>query len=289
MSAVSPGLLVWIALGWAGLWVSADAVAGFRIPTLARRLNPAPPATAPWTESIGRVVEWVVARLGVHSELSQRLARAADHRSIEAFRAAQIVTALVSSTLAAGIAALVHAPQPATLGLGVLVAVVAVLAHEQLLVERGDKRRVTSELELPVVAEQLAILLSSGSSVGTALAWVAQRGDGVLAAEFRTMHEHVAHGADQNQALEALGTRLGSERVRRLCLLLSLNHRTSDLGHLVAQEAAVQRREGHRELLADLERRSQQVWIPITLAALVPGSMVLAIPLLDSLRAFNQL
>lgn len=40
--------------------------------------------------------------------------------------------------------------------------------------------------------------------------------------------------------------------------------------------------EAHRELLADLERRSQQVWVPVTVATLLPGSLLLLVPFLDA-------
>ena len=281
--------LALIATAWAGMWLGLTAVAQRRTPTLAQLLRPSPAPPQRWTDSVGHGIEWLVTRLGVRSELSQRLIRAADTRSVETFRASQTVAAGTLAVVVIGLGTLAGAPQSALLGLGILVALVAVLVCEQALVERGDRRRNAAELELPVVAEQLSILLASGSSVGTALAWVARRGHGVLAEEFGTTHDQIAHGLEQSQALDALGKRLGSERVRRLCLLLALDHRAADLGHLVAQEAAVQRREAHHALLAEIERRSQKVWIPITLAALVPGSIVLAIPLLDSLRAFNQL
>ena len=36
-----------------------------------------------------------------------------------------------------------------------------------------------------------------------------------------------------------------------------------------------------------IERRSQQVWIPVTVAALVPGAIFIAIPFLEALRVFS--
>ena len=35
-----------------------------------------------------------------------------------------------------------------------------------------------------------------------------------------------------------------------------------------------------------MERRGQQVWIPVTVAALVPGAIFLAIPFIEALRLF---
>ena len=42
-----------------------------------------------------------------------------------------------------------------------------------------------------------------------------------------------------------------------------------------------------RELIEQIERRSQQVWIPVTVAALLPGAIFIAIPFVQALRAFG--
>ncbi|MCB9388397.1 MAG: hypothetical protein H6512_02030 [Acidimicrobiia bacterium] len=43
----------------------------------------------------------------------------------------------------------------------------------------------------------------------------------------------------------------------------------------------------HRELLASMEKRSQQVWIPVTVATLVPGAIFVAVPFLQALSFFS--
>ena len=43
----------------------------------------------------------------------------------------------------------------------------------------------------------------------------------------------------------------------------------------------------HRELIETIERRGQQVWIPVTVAALVPGVIFLAVPFVEALRLFS--
>ena len=44
----------------------------------------------------------------------------------------------------------------------------------------------------------------------------------------------------------------------------------------------------HRETLDLIERRSQQVWIPVTVATLVPGVMFLAVPFIEAMRLFTD-
>jgi hypothetical protein len=41
-----------------------------------------------------------------------------------------------------------------------------------------------------------------------------------------------------------------------------------------------------REAIELMDRRAQQVWIPVTVAALVPGVVFLAVPFVDALRVF---
>ena len=74
--------------------------------------------------------------------------------------------------------------------------------------------------------------------------------------------------------------------VHRLVSVLSLNREGGDLGRLIADEARSIRREAHRELIERIERRGEQVWIPVTVATLVPGVIFLAIPFVEALRLF---
>ena len=49
------------------------------------------------------------------------------------------------------------------------------------------------------------------------------------------------------------------------------------------------RRESQRRLIERIERRNEQVWIPVTVATLVPGVVFLMIPFLDALGSFGVL
>jgi hypothetical protein len=69
--------------------------------------------------------------------------------------------------------------------------------------------------------------------------------------------------------------------------LLVLERHGGDLSALVADEARSTRLELHRQTIADLERRAQLVWIPVTVATLLPGVIFLAIPFLEAMRLFT--
>jgi hypothetical protein len=69
-----------------------------------------------------------------------------------------------------------------------------------------------------------------------------------------------------------------------LVKVLGMHRDAGDLGHLVAAEARATRAESHRALVETIERRSQLVWIPVTIATLVPGLILLAVPFVAALR-----
>lgn len=69
--------------------------------------------------------------------------------------------------------------------------------------------------------------------------------------------------------------------------ILALNRDTGDIGHLISDEARAMRREVQRQLAARIETRSQQVWIPVTVATLLPGTLFIAVPFLDAMSLFG--
>jgi F0F1-type ATP synthase membrane subunit c/vacuolar-type H+-ATPase subunit K len=70
----------------------------------------------------------------------------------------------------------------------------------------------------------------------------------------------------------------------RFVSVLALNREATDLGRLIAEEARSIRRDVQRELVERMEARGQQVWIPVTVATLVPGVIFIAIPFMQALR-----
>ena len=72
----------------------------------------------------------------------------------------------------------------------------------------------------------------------------------------------------------------------RLVGVLALNREAGDLGRLMGEEARANRADVHRELIETIERRGQQVWIPVAVATLVPGVIFLAVPFIDALSLF---
>ena len=95
-------------------------------------------------------------------------------------------------------------------------------------------------------------------------------------------------GSSEVDALREWAAVADVDALTRLVGVLSLNREAGDLGRLVADEARSIRRDVQRELIEQIERRAQQVWIPVTVATLVPGAVLLAVPFLEALRLFSS-
>jgi Flp pilus assembly protein TadB len=131
------------------------------------------------------------------------------------------------------------------------------------------------------------MLLSAGYSLSAALNRLAVRGTGVAAQDLARVCGRIRQGLTEVEALREWATVAEVEALHRLVPILALNQEASDLGRLVSEEARAIRRDAHRELVETIERRSQQVWIPVTVAALVPGVLFLAVPFMQALRLFS--
>jgi Flp pilus assembly protein TadB len=97
----------------------------------------------------------------------------------------------------------------------------------------------------------------------------------------------IRHGLSELDALREWADRAGVDALDRLVHVLALNHETGDLGRLISEEARTLRRDAQRELSETIERRGQQVWIPVTVATLVPGVLFLAVPFIEAMRLFS--
>ena len=225
---------------------------------------------------------------GVSEDLATRLERIHSPLDVTAFRVRQIGL----MTLAMGIAVLASiATRPPLAGVLLFVLggpLLAFLLLEQQVAAESSKWKRRLFLELPVLAEQLAMLLSAGYSLGAALNRLATRGSGTSAADLRRVTRRIRQGLSEVEALREWADLADVDALNRLVPVLALNREASDLGRLISEEARAIRRDVQRELVETMERRSQQVWIPVTVATLVPGVIFLAIPFIEALRLFSS-
>ncbi|MFZ4519060.1 MAG: type II secretion system F family protein [Microthrixaceae bacterium] len=221
--------------------------------------------------------------LGVRDDLSSRLRRAGRAEEPGAFRLRELTRALVATGLGGAAVLALRPGGAAALVMVTTPPLLTVLADEHGLDAAGARRDRRLLLELPVVAEQLATLLAAGASLPTAIARVAERGRGVAAEELAEVTRRIRRGDGELESLREWADRSTLPAVGRLVGVLSLHRETVDLGRLVTGEARAVRAERHRRLVEDIERRAQLVWVPVTVATLVPGLILLAIPFVAAL------
>jgi tight adherence protein C len=288
---------------WAGTTLLLSCLRPVRRLRLLERLRPygviAPDATSgrsvlsadSFREALRPVAEVVGGRaarlVGVEEELAVRLLRV--HAALDAvgFRLRQLGAAVLSFGAAAVATLLLPLPSPVALLLLLGAPALSFLVLEHRLAAASGRWQEQTFHELPVVAEQLGMLLSSGWSLGTALQHVARRGQGACSRDLTRVCAAVQHGRSEHEALRAWADVVRVPAVDRLVAVLLLSREATDLGDLVANEAKAIRRDVHRELLEAIERRSQQVWIPVTVATLVPGVLLLAVPFVQALQLFS--
>lgn len=136
------------------------------------------------------------------------------------------------------------------------------------------------------MSEQFAMLLGAGYSLGSAITRLAQRGQGCCAQDLRLVANRIQQGLTERDALREWASTARVDALDRLVDVLVVTTEGGDLSRLISAEARQARRDLHRRTIELLERRSQQVWVPVTVATLVPGVIFLAVPFLAALRLF---
>jgi tight adherence protein C len=235
----------------------------------------------PIAQGIGSLISRL---LGVSTDLALRLERAGRRTEPDSFRLRQLAHGVISLVVV-GALCLALRPDPVVVLAGLCGApVLTVLLHEQSLSRAADLRRRQLSAELPVLVEQLGLLVSAGYSVTGALARLATRSNGVATQDLQRVLLRIRHGEPELAALAEWADRSDLHAVGRVNSVLALHGETADLGLLISDEARSIRAESHRDLLETIERRAQLVWVPVTLATLVPGLIFLAVPFTSAMQ-----
>lgn len=287
---------------WIGLTLLLSEVRWFSRRPLTERLGPYVPggmgrrhrsgllSVESFREAVGPLARGLGSQFsrlfGVSEDLDRRLKRVHASLDVTEFRVRQIGWALAG--LGFGALASIAARPPAMVALLLTLGgmLLAFLLLEQQVSAASDRWKRSLHLELPVVAEQLGMLLGAGYSLVGALDRVARRGQGAVAQDIRSVLSRIRQGVSEERALREWADLASVDSVDRFVSVLALNREASDLGRLIATEARSIRRDVQRELIETMEKRDQQVWIPVTVATLVPGVIFIGIPFTAALDGF---
>ncbi|MCU0267910.1 MAG: type II secretion system F family protein [Acidimicrobiales bacterium] len=299
---MSRPILAAAVVAWIGLVLVLSEVRWFARVPLVERLRPYTPtsraagaahlrSSGSLRDVVGSLVQDVGERishgLGIHDDLSTRLARIGAASSPAEFRLRQL--AWSGAALVAAAAVVVASAPPVLIGvlflLGAPALAFLVLDHRLEQANRAHQRQLV--LELPVVTEQLGMCLAAGYSLGGAIDRLARRGNGVCAQSLARVALRSRHGLSDIDALREWADLADVPALHHLVAVLALHRDAGDLGHLISEEARSMRRDVHRELIETIERRAQQVWIPVTVATLLPGALFLAVPFIEAMRLYG--
>jgi Flp pilus assembly protein TadB len=230
-----------------------------------------------------------LARLfGVDEDLATRLERVHSSETVTEFRVRQVGWSAVAFGVGAVLAVATGLPGAFAVLFVLGLPLLTFLLIEQRLASESARWQRRLFLELPILAEQLGMLLSAGYSLSAALNRLAARGKGSSGRDLARVCGRIKQGLSEVDALREWSALERVGALDRLVSILVLNREAGDLGRLISEEARSIRRDVHRELIETIERRGQQVWIPVTVATLVPGVIFLAIPFIEAMRLFTE-
>jgi Flp pilus assembly protein TadB len=290
---------------WAGATLVLSELRWFSRRPLTDRLRPYAPggigvgtgpggllSAASFREVLAPVAQRSGARIaglfGVNEELADRLQRIHAPLDVTAFRVRQAGWTGAGFAAGALLAAGTRPPLAVALLFLLGAPLLAFLLVEQQVAAASARWKRRIFLELPVLSEQLGMLIGAGYSLGAALNRLAARGTGACARDLAGVCGRIRQGLSEVEAMREWAALADVDALSRLVAVLALNREAGDLGRLIAEEARGIRREVQRELIEQIERRSQQVWIPVTVATLVPGAVLLAVPFIEALRLFSS-
>lgn len=294
--ALGAGILIWI-----GATLLLAEWRRFARPSLGERLRPFHPGatelTSPATGSMGSLRDVIVplARdggdrlatiFGVQEKSEAKLRRIHSELTPGSFRLRQLAWTGGGLIAGAAVASVTGPAWPISVLLVAGAPLLAFLIVEQNLARASERWKRTTEEELPVIAEQLAMLLNAGFSLGSALGRLAARSQGCVARDLDQVVNRLQQGLSEGEALREWADRSGLAAVERMVSILTVHSTAADLGRLVSAEARQARRDRHRHTVEVMERRGEQVWVPVTVATLVPGAILIAVPFLAALRLF---
>lgn len=295
-----------------GLWLVLVRLPVMRRPTLDDRLAPYLREVAPPSRLLGQsvaatpllvlerllgplmndAVRWVERLSGGTSSVRRRLDQLGSGRSVESFRAEQVLWG-VAGTAAGVVVSLLLAARG---GVSVLplVGVVAVcgaagvLGRDHALSRQVRRREERMVAEFPTIAELLALSVSAGEGAVGALERVARTCSGELSSELRRTLADARAGASLVQALEGLASRTSLASLARFVDGVAVAvERGTPLAEVLRAQAQDVRELGRRRLMETGGKKEIAMMVPVVflvlpvtvLFAVYPGLAVLTVDL----------
>jgi len=202
--------------------------------------------------------------------------------------AAKLVLGLVAGAL--GLLVATARPSALTIGLAVVVTLVAYFLPELLLHSRGQERQEAIGLELADTLDQMTIAVEAGLGFESAMARAGKNGKGPLAEELVRTLQDIAVGQPRREAYLALAERTGVPDLRRFIGAVvqadAYGVSIADVLRTQAQEMRLKRRQRAEEKAMQIPVK---VIFPLILCILPTLFIVLLGPaVMDMIAAFSR-
>ena len=161
---------------------------------------------APLSHAIG---ERITRMLRVSEELSARLERVHSPVSVTGFRVHQVGWSATAFCLAVIISVVTSLSALFAMGAVVGAPMLAFLILEQQAISASVRWQKRVRMELPVLTEQIGMLMAAGWSLGGALARMSERGTGVCSTDLERVMSRIRQGLSEIDALREWARKSG--------------------------------------------------------------------------------
>jgi len=203
----------------------------------------------------------------------RRLDQLGGDRTVEQFRAEQVVWGAIGAGAGACLAVFLAAgragPVLPLVGLIVVGGLIGVAARDRALTRQVRRREARMLAEFPAVAELLALSVGAGEGAVGALERVARVCHGELPAELARMLGETRTGTSLVQGLEGLGARTGLPTLARFADGVAVAiERGTPLGDVLRAQARDVREATRRQLIESGGKREIAMMIPVVFLVL---------------------
>ncbi|WP_298208091.1 hypothetical protein [Ferrimicrobium sp.] len=138
--------------------------------------------------------------------------------------------------------------------------------------------------DLPLLLSELQAALDRGHSLAAAVTVVAHSTETAWSAHLERASSSLTRGEPIAGVLNDLANIFADPDISRALTLLALSSQHQVAQQLVGQLLTKAKLDHHHRLIAIAGKREQLIWIPVALATLIPGVLLVIVPLIGSLK-----
>ena len=221
------------------------------------------------------------------TKVRARLSQLGRESQFETFRVGQLVIACSAGVVGIFFGMVVTSSSLISFVSSTLAAIGAYFYVDRKLTKEVKERLLTLESEFAPVVEMLTLSLSAGETPVSSMSRIAERSNGILAAEFGRVVDEVRKGSPFHTALDAMGARSESMMIRRFVdALITAMMRGAPLVDVLQRHALEARANQRNTLLSAAGKAEISMMIPVVFLIL-PISVLFALwPSVTNLNLF---